>query len=234
MYKHHDIPLTAYPTREALSIALADKAELLLSRAIMEKGYASMVVSGGTTPKPFFVELHTRKLRWDKLTITLADERWVPVTSEESNEHLVREYLLHEGVKFIGLKNDALTPEEGAAQANQAILGIPRPFDLVILGMGEDGHTASLFPRVESALKALDCDNDALCMPIRPAQSLAPRMSLTASCLLNSHALWFHITGQKKREVIEAAWEKGKPEMMSPVSIFLHQDTAPVSVFWAE
>ena len=108
-----------------------------LSTAITDRGRAQLAVSGGTTPKLFFRELAHQRIDWPRVTMTLVDERCVPVTDERSNARLVREHLLR--LKAAAAKFVPLYRDHGNAEA----LG---PFDAVVLGMGTDGHTASFFP----------------------------------------------------------------------------------------
>ena len=183
----------------------------------------SLVVPGGSTPKPFFERFSKQNLPWETIHLTLTDERWVEATSEASNQKLLADTLLPTGIRFIPLKNDAPTPEEGLPEITHRLLHIPRPFDVVILGMGEDGHTASLFPGNAGA--ALDLDNDALCVAVTP-EGKEPRLSLTASCLLNSKQIIVYITGHKKRALLE---QDGLP-----IHVFLRQDFVPVTVYWTE
>ena len=219
--------------RAELTVKLADEIEHQLQEAVNKRGYASIVVSGGNTPRPLFELLSHRRLPWQQITVTLADERWVDTLSADSNELMLRETLLcNEAAKaqFIPLKNSAPTAVEGQAECQVALSRIVGPFDLIILGMGDDGHTASLFPKVSGA--ALDIDNSDLCVAIQPANAPHERMSLSASAILNSHKILLHIVGDNKWRVYQAANSSGSIDEM-PVRVVLHQPNVPVDVYWS-
>jgi 6-phosphogluconolactonase len=220
-------------TQAELTLALADFVESELSTAVAKRGQASLVVSGGSTPKPLFEALSHRSLTWDKITITLADERWVDSSSKDSNEAMIRETLLCNTAaeaNFVSLKNSAETAEQGQVLCEQAIADIELPFDLVILGMGEDGHTASLFPGVAGL--ALDSDKPELCAAIKPSAAPHERMSLTARAILNSQKIILHIVGDKKWQVYREANSPGLADEL-PIRVVLHQDKVPVDVYWS-
>ncbi len=133
------------PLAEALAESVAED----LRAAALERGQATLVLSGGTTPELFLDALSRQLVPWSQVTITLTDERWVAVDDAASNENLIRTRLLvgdAAEARLVPLKTAAATPEEGAAEAESRLAALPRPFDVVVLGMGEDGHIASLFP----------------------------------------------------------------------------------------
>ena len=143
---------------ETLARDLADITAARLRAAVSARGAASLVVSGGRTPAPMFRALRACELPWERVTVTLADERWVPADAADSNERMVRAELLQgaaAAARFVGLVNAAPTPEAGRAATDAALRAIPRPFDVVMLGMGNDGHTASLFPDAPALAAAL-------------------------------------------------------------------------------
>ena len=136
----------------ALDIALSEKVSGMLRSAIETDGKASLVVSGGRTPVGFFHLLSQQILDWTQVTITLADERWVDADHPDSNEKLVCENLLINEARsahYLSLKNSAPTAEEGESACHRAFADMGR-FTVVILGMGDDGHTASLFPGAQA------------------------------------------------------------------------------------
>ncbi len=194
---------------------------------------ASLVVSGGSTPKPFFEHLSRRVLAWDRVRITLADERWVGADHEASNERLVRRHLLVAEAAVatvVGLKTPEATPEEGCEACEQALAQVTRPFDVVILGMGGDGHTASLFPGAPELAAGFDPASGRTCLAAHPATAPHPRMSLTLPALLDSRRLVLHITGESKRRVYAQALEPG-PAQELPIRAVLASDR--VEVWWA-
>lgn len=236
----------AFPSREALAESLAKEVAAELRAAIASRGLATLVVSGGSTPKPFFVALQHEPLDWSCVLVTVADERWVPTDHEDSNEKLVQECLLalHERsatsgasgekleARFISLYNDAPTAMSGEETAEQAIRSMILPFDVTILGMGPDGHTASLFPqhpRLEDALET----TQRLCMGIENAPKPPPeRMTLTKHALLQSRRLMLHITGEDKQDVLREAM-KNDDALALPIRAFLHQEDVPLEIYWA-
>ncbi|HEU5048256.1 MAG TPA: 6-phosphogluconolactonase [Rickettsiales bacterium] len=223
----------SFPSSDAAAIQLAEDTAKALSSAIRERGKASLVVSGGSTPKPFFAALKQHALAWDKIWITLADERWVEPNEADSNERMVREQLLTNGAHFVSLKNKAATPAEGVAEVEKALAVMQAPYDVVILGMGEDGHTASLFPETEGLAQALELNNPHRCAAINPpSYAPHPRMTQTLSALLNCRKLILHITGAKKKTLYEEAQKPGSC-LTLPVRAIVQQDKVPLEVYWA-
>lgn len=234
MYIGETVHFQSYADKTTLADHLAQDVAAMLRAGIAERGKASLVVSGGSTPKPFFEALKKQDIEWDKLYITLADERWVDADHADSNEKLVRENLLVGGAHFVSLKNAASTPHEGAVQASQAVASLPIPFDVVILGMGDDGHTASFFPHAAELEDALTpADASALCAGLTPpVYAPHPRITLTLPAILNAKRIILHITGGSKQEVYAKACEAGPVEDM-PVRAVLRQELTPVEVYWA-
>ena len=206
-----------------------------LAHAWASRGKASLVVSGGRSPRAFFEQLRTGDLEWRGVWVTLADERWVEPTDATSNERLVREELLRgkaAAARFVGLKNEASSPEQGAAAAWQALAPVPRPFDVTILGMGDDGHTASLFPRSPNLKSALDESAAGACVGMCSPMPPRARLSLNLSALLDSGRIIILIRGESKLRAYRAASGPGPVEEM-PVRAVLRQQRTPVQVLWA-
>jgi 6-phosphogluconolactonase len=167
--------------------------------------------------------------------ITLSDERWVEVTSESSNERLVRDNLLTDlaaTARFVGLKNPAATPEAGADWAWRALSRVPHPFDVVVLGMGEDGHTASLFPGSLALARALDAAEPPGCVAVNSLTAPHARVSLNLAALLDSRRIVLHIEGEKKWQVYQRARAVGSVAEL-PVRAILQQREVPVDVYWS-
>ena len=222
-----------FPDPAKLTAALAAQVTVDLEAAVSERGQASLVVSGGRTPRPLLEALAERDLPWSRVHVTLADERWVDLDSPDSNEAMLRQSLLQKkaaAARFVPLKNDAPDPEQGAAECAAALAAMPRPFDLVLLGMGGDGHTASLFPGV--AGKALDRQCPDICRAVYPQTAPHPRMTLTASALLKSRKLVLHFTGDDKLEVYRQALEEDPVDEL-PVRVVLRQTQVPVELWWS-
>lgn len=219
-------------TPEALAAQLATRIENLLSAAIREKGEASLVVSGGRTPKRLFQLLSSRPIDWAKVRVTLADERLVPAFHADLNARLVRECLLTQAAgaaQFFPLWDGAGDPRAVAEAALSHFIARP---DAVLLGMGEDGHTASLFPGAPGLEDALDPDNPAPLLYLEATPTRQPRVSLTLSRLLASRHILLAFEGMAKRAVYERALAEG-PATELPVRAILRQTRVPVEIHWS-
>jgi len=215
--------------------ALADAAAAILAEALAGPGARSFVATGGTTPGPTYDRLSRRDLDWSRLTVTLSDERWVDPSAPESNEGLVRRRLLtgHAArAGFLALKGDGATPEADAAAAESGLEALA-PFAAVLLGMGSDGHIASLFPGAPGLEAALDPQGANWCVGVDQAglDPRVPRISLTARALLSSALVLILITGKEKRRVVERV--AADLRFVPPVATMLRQTRVPVRVFWA-
>lgn len=223
---------------EALAEALAAHVQQALAAALRERPTATLVVSGGSTPRPFFERFRTLDLPWDRLTITLADERWVPVDHPESNERMVRETLLQGAAsqaRWVGLKTTHGTVDAAAGAACHGRIAPLRPFDVVILGMGTDGHTASLFPHAPSLAAGLDLDSGQNCVAV--AEEPGPgarraRISLTLPALLDSRWIVLHCTGEEKWQVYQRARTPGADSEL-PLRAVLREAPRGLDVYWA-
>lgn len=219
---------------DLLSRELANQIAASLSAAVAARGLASLLVSGGTSPLKLFECLRTQTLDWSRVCIALADERWVAPSDAASNEKLVRDRLLKDGVaaaRFSGLKNGAPTPDLGAVSAWETFARVPRPFDAVVLGMGADGHTASLFPGSPNLANALNPAAAAGCIGMRAPTAPHARLSLNVSALLDSRRIVILIVGDSKWQTYLAASKDGAIEEM-PVRAILRQRRTAVDVFW--
>jgi 6-phosphogluconolactonase len=222
-----------FETREAASVAAAEAIAALLERRLDAHEKASLVVSGGTTPSRCFAELADLELDWDNVHVVLSDERWVPADSDDSNEKLVRETLLTgraAGAALLPVYREDTDPATRSEEIDQAIRLLPFPFACALLGMGEDGHFASLFPDAGNLEAGLDPDNTTLCLPVSTAASPHPRISLTLSALSRSDEIILLIFGAAKRAVLESA---ASLQSELPVARLLLQKRAPVKVYWA-
>ena len=156
-------------------------------------------------------------------------------TENDSNEHLVRNYLLKDkaaAATFIGMKNSKATATGGEKECEHHLQRAPRPFDVLILGMGGDGHTASLFPGAEKLAAATDMDSTKTCMGIAPLTAPHERMTLTLPAILDSRQIFLHITGEDKKNVLKKATTEG-PIAEMPIRFILRQQSTPLSVYWA-
>ncbi len=223
---------------EVLALDLAGFVAQRLREGLAARGQALLVVSGGSTPVPFFKALSAMPLDWARVSVTLADERWLPPDHADSNERLVRENLLQREAAraaFLPLFNGAASPEVAAPAVAQSLARLPWPADVVVLGMGGDGHTASLFPHAPELTVALAEGEGPYCMSVvAPAAPNVPvpRLSLTRRALLDTRQLLVHITGASKLALIEQAMQDG-PVAQWPIRLALHQSRVPCEVFHA-
>jgi 6-phosphogluconolactonase len=230
-----DPRLKRFSSMTDLARALAVDAAQTLASAIAARGAASLIVSGGKTPIKLFEQLRAQPIEWRRVSVALADERWVDPGDPGSNERMVREVLLQDRAaeaRFAGLKNAAPSPDLGAVSAWETFARVPRPFDLTLLGMGDDGHTASLFPGSPNLSIALAPTAAAGCVGMRAPTAPQPRLSLNLSALLDSRRMLIVIEGEGKLSTYEAANGAGAIEEM-PVRALLRQTRVPVEVIWA-
>ncbi len=230
-----DPPASKFTDATLLARALCGQLAASLNLSIAARGLASLVVSGGKTPMKLFELLRAERLDWSRVCIALADERWVDPADPASNEKLVRDVLLQDSAaaaRFIGLKNAAPTPDLGAVSAWETFARVPRPFDAIVLGMGDDGHTASLFPGSPNLPRALNPAAVAGCLGMWSPVAPHPRLSLNLSALLDSRRVVLLITGAEKWHTYCAASADGPVQEM-PVRAVLRQRRTPVEVMWA-
>ena len=229
--------LRRFDTADAMIAVLADEIVTRLKAGVASNGQSSFVVSGGTTPGALFDVLSARDAPWEKVTITLSDERWSDPGQNGSNEFLVRSHLLKgkaAAAKFVAMKTPDATPDDGAPKAERAIAAIRKPFDVTLLGMGDDGHTASLYPRSAELKTALDISAPALVHAVhaKDAAKTGDRLTLTLRAILDSKWIVLLIRGAEKMKTYQAA-EAGDDLTEMPVRNVLGQSKAPVAVFWS-
>ena len=218
---------------DILALTLANTIAKNLKDAILEKGSASLVVSGGSTPKKLFKALSKIDLSWENVRIGLCDERWVTPHHNDSNEKLVRENLMVNyaaRAAFVGMFIDSLEVDQAETACSEKIKSSLWPFDVVVLGMGDDAHTASLFPHNPKLKEAYE-SND-LCIAIEPTTAPHLRMSLTLSAILSAQHLYLHFQGAKKIALYHEALS-GKDTAKMPIRAILHQLTKEVEVYTA-
>jgi len=227
--------ITEFTSRDKLDGELATKITNILANAIKEKGKASIAVSGGSTPKGFFNILSKSDIDWSKVTVTLADERWVNIDSDDSNTRLVHENLLQHNAaeaKFFHLKQGDDLTTETLNDLNLAVKCNLLPLDVLILGMGEDGHTASLFPCSDEIKQGLDVDNHEALLSVQPSTAPHQRISFTFASLIDSKNTFLHLCGENKQRVLTQAIN-GNDEFEMPIRAFLKHPTVHTDVFWA-
>ena len=232
----HAMVLDRFDAQQAASSSAARHIAAALEAGIGARGAASFVATGGRTPGPVYAALHAAPLDWSRVWVTLSDERWVDETSPDSNAGLVRRLLLKgpaAAARFVGLKTGHGTPEAAADEVEARLASMPYPFDMVMLGMGDDGHVASLFPCNPNLAAAMR--SGGLCMAMAPGpDGLAPtqpRMSLTLEAINAARAVLIYITGEDKWAVLQRALAGDDRDEM-PVRAVLSR-SAPVRVIWA-
>ncbi|MBB3952388.1 6-phosphogluconolactonase [Aureimonas jatrophae] len=231
MLKRHE-----YETREALAEALSAGVAAVLAGGIATRGEAVLAVSGGSTPKLFFQHLSRTEIDWSRVTVLLVDERWVPETSDRSNARLLRENLLQGPAGAARTElffQEGESAEEAEASLSRRFAALPRPLDVVVLGMGDDGHTASFFPGGDRLPEAIDPANPAAVVPMRAPGATEPRVTLTLSRLADARLLAVHIEGENKRATLERALGGTDTAEMPVRAVFGLERETPIELFWA-
>ena len=221
-----------FADKQQLAEALAEAVATSLKMGIARRGRASLAVSGGSTPTLLFRTLSSRPdIAWDRVTVTLVDERWVDETSDRSNARLVKANLLQgraSAATFVPLYQGGTRPDIGKTEA--ALASVRRPLDVAILGMGNDGHTASFFPGGDNLHEALTVEGPVVAIEAPGAGE--PRVTLTLRQLLAARALYLHIEGEEKVKTLEQAEAEGPVEDM-PVRAILRQTQTPLTIYWS-
>jgi len=223
-----------FPDRKRLFTALCHDFQDRLAEIIRKRRKASLALAGGTTPGPLYDALSNALLPWEKVSITVTDERWVSPEDPASNEYLVRDLLMRRravGATFLPLKTNHAKASGGAGIAEKRIAPI-MPFDICLIGMGPDGHIASLIPGAEGYAAAADPTTTKKLAGIHaPGAAGSPeRMTLTIPGLLSSRRIVVLFMGQDKMNVFN---EAKAGEGNSPLKELLAQKKVPVHSFWA-
>lgn len=229
------LTLHQFDDRNALAEALAAEIAHQLDRSIQMHGVASLAVSGGSTPLLLFKALSQAELAWTEVTVTLVDERWVSPEDVRSNERLVKENLLigrAAFANFVPLYLEGSSPQDAEERVGATISAMPQPLDVVVLGMGTDGHTASFFPDGDSLLTATDPFACSSVKAINAESAGEPRMTLTLPMLTSSRFLALHVEGEDKRQALEKALQDGDVNDM-PVRHILRRKDVFTNIFWA-
>ncbi|WP_031564481.1 6-phosphogluconolactonase [Rheinheimera texasensis] len=226
--------LQQFSDSQALNAAFAADISAKLQQAIIERGTAVLVVSGGRTPLPLFQTLANTDLDWSKVTITLADDRYLPDDAPDSNERLVKSALLQHKAAvatFVSLYAPAEDAEAAVPELLARVRDLPR-FDVVILGMGEDGHTASLFP-CSKELNAGLADDAPDLLATNPTTAPYQRISFSKQRLAQGRAIFLHLVGSKKLQVLQQA-AAGTDVAAMPIRAFIQLTDPELSVMYAD
>lgn len=228
---NENIHLNQFSNSSELAQSLAHKIATNLKDAISKNGKASLIVSGGSTPKIVFETLKNIDLGWKSVTVGLCDERWVESTHKDSNEKFIKETLLQSfasKAKFVGMHQTKYQANEAQEICSQNIKNQFDNFDVLILGMGNDGHTASLFPNNPKLNEAYQTQN--LCIAIKPSTAPHERMSLTLSAILTASNIYLHFEGDEKQKVFNEALD-GENIYDIPIRTILNQNQKIVEVY---
>ena len=223
-----------YSTNSSESLAedLSHNIGEILKQSIKSDGRASLAVSGGRTPVPFLDALSDLSLDWSSVDLTLVDDRWVEPSHEDSNEMLVRARLIKNKAKkinFIPLKNNNKTAKDGHKLSEELLQQVKSPFDVVVLGVGSDGHTASLFPCSDELTEGMNLNNPCRLIATSPKTAPYERMSLTAKAIIDSKNVFLHLNGSDKLHTLELAMTN-KDAMKMPIYYFLEKG---LKIYWS-
>ena len=231
---NNNIHFNTFETKVDLVDKLSQSIAKNLQDAINKNGSATLIVSGGSTPKPLFEKLRKIEIEWKKVKVGLCDERWVSPSHDDSNEKLVKSNLLQEKAskaEFVGMYIDGINTDVAVKICEAKIKANLYPFDVLILGMGTDAHTASLFPNNPKLKQGFDPNNKELCIQIKPQDAQHTRMSLTLQAILSAKHLYLHFEGENKLTVYKKAIEEEDIYTM-PIRSILHQDKKAVEVYY--
>lgn len=216
-----------YPDIESLSRGVADFAAAALQNTLSRQQQVTLAVPGGNTPRHYLPALAKCALPWDRITVTLTDERWVDTDDEQSNERLVQHFLMQhlpKNAHFVGLKTDHTDPFTAVESVHQRLTALPLPLSLALLGLGEDGHIASLFPGMSPEIPTTRH-----CVVVAPPIAPSPRISLSLTLLAQSEQIALVVTGQNKRMLLDRLTKL--PDSQLPIVRLLKRTKIPVIVF---
>jgi len=224
-----------FPSAQGAAKAVAERICHVIQFAVHARGRASLLLPGGKTPVAVFHALLNLDLPWESVYISLTDERRCPEDSPDSNARLVREELLKgkaTAAHFYPLHRERVDERADEAICSAALGMLPRPFDAVMLGMGTDGHIASLFPHTQGLERLLNLQAEAPCATTTAPTPPQARISLTLATLLQSRWIGLHISGQEKWDTLQKAVASSNP-LEYPVFALLQQQQVPVHVYWS-
>ncbi|MDP6189559.1 MAG: 6-phosphogluconolactonase [Gammaproteobacteria bacterium] len=215
-----------------LALDLASAVAERLRQALALRPRASLAVSGGRTPTVMLAALSQQDLAWQQVDITLVDERWVAEREAGSNASLVREHLLQNAAasaNFVPMYNGAASNQEGCQTCHEHLQTITRPVDVMVLGMGNDGHTASLFPNCPNLHHAMADNNPLLCSATKAPSEPTQRITWTGQQIHLAKHKFLHLVGDDKLSTLQQAMQLRSPAKM-PVFAFLQR---PISIYWS-
>jgi len=226
--------LYEFSSTQDLVVRLSDQITLCLDQEIQQRGSAVLAVSGGNSPKALYSHLRNQVLDWEKVTIVLVDERCVPTSHIDSNETMIRDYLLQghaAQAQFVGWITDEDDLTEAANKANARFKKLTLPLSVVILGMGDDGHTASWFADAPEYSTLIDSEREPAVCAAKPSTAPHSRLTMNYSAVVNTKHMFLQIQGEQKKNVLERALLNAT-EYVLPISQLLGEDS-PLKIYWA-
>lgn len=225
-----------FDAAEELIDAVVGDVSFIIESALDARGQALVAFPGGSTPKPILEKLAQANIRWKNVTIIPTDDRLVPVDNPLSNVAMIAKIFIPKGARVLPITSEAADHHLAGSAANARLADLHWPPDLVWLGMGTDGHTASIFPGpdLDSAM-AVTGDVRAVGVAPDPLPPEAPvnRVTLTASAIAAARTTMLVVTGSEKRAVLEAAIEGGAKSSY-PVGKVLDRINVPVDIYWLD
>ena len=225
-----------YDDAAEMAAAVAGDIGFIIESAIDARGAAVIALAGGKTPIPIYEKLSAAKLDWKRVTIVPGDERIVPLGDALSNVTALAKYFLPKGARVMPIVPSATADYKAAGRSADALMqDLHWPLDLCLLGVGSDGHTASIFPGPDfdeavngpKERRALGLMPDPM-----PADAPVPRVTLSLAAITSARALMIAVTGDDKRAVIETAIEQGRASAY-PIGLALAATEVPVDIHWA-
>ncbi|WP_118857742.1 6-phosphogluconolactonase [Sphingomonas mesophila] len=224
-----------YDDLEEMAAAVAGDIGFIIDSALDARGEALIAVPGGKTPLPIYAALAAGKRDWKKVTIIPTDERLVPMTDELSNIRAIAKAFLPAGARVFPIGSDIADYKLAGNSANAKLAELKFPLDLAWLGVGGDGHVASIFPGpdLEDALNAPNGRHAVGVMPDPlPAEAPVPRITLTRSAILSARTVLITITGEDKKALLEQAIAEGHSSKL-PIGRVLAETEQPIDIHWA-
>ncbi len=224
-----------YDDRDEMADAVAGDIGFIIESALDARGEALIALPGGSTPLPIYKKLAQAKLNWKKVTIVPTDDRLVPLTDDKSNIRAIAQAFLSVGARVYPITSEIDDYHLAGNSANAKLADLKFPLDLVWLGMGADGHTASIFagPDLEEALNAPNGRHAVGVMPDPlPPEAPVARVTLTRSAILSARTLLITITGDEKKALLEGAIADGQSSKL-PIGRVLAEAEQPIDIHWA-
>lgn len=227
-----------FDNREKFNEALVQRIADTLQSASLAQSQILFGVSGGSTPLPVYQALAQKELAWNRIKLLLVDERYVASTHADSNERNIREAFSGNtiiGKNIIGLRSDKADIETVAMAADQKLASINAVLDVIVLGMGEDGHFASLFPTGVKFDQAISENGSRFVFPISPMPEHAPhpRLTMSLAYMQRARRIILAITGENKRRVLQQAIIEGDVQHL-PIAALFKANSPAVEIFWSK